>query len=278
MEEIMPNEIQSRVLRRSSDFLRKFDFDDNKVSSVSEYAKVIQSFCCGGSSLFRGEPHLYDVPLMPSILRDDANLTYENDRHISEEELLAIEQCKQQALQGNIKDKYLRAFIPNMHLEDVNWLPLARHFGFNTRLLDVTSNPLVALYFAVSEDYRGAIPEEDDAFVYIMRKNNFRPVNDRNIMQNSSNDYPPIPISYLELYGVDTEFDADLDEIPYLYEPHIPQERLIAQGGSFVFWRSPTPVLHADSMIPIRINAAETMHIRNELTAFGIWEELLFPC
>lgn len=277
-------DIKEKILAESAQWLKGkgLVFNEKSVESVKEFTNIISTFFKQNENdkwLFRGESHLFDRPLVPSLLRDKIALenTLHTDKTITDIEIQEIESCQASLNAGEIKDRYLRAFLPIMHNKDVNWLPLARHYGYKTRLLDVTVNPLVALYFACSTLHTGPISGDDDAFVYAFLSGNFRPVNSSNNEQTTSSDYPPIPISYIDLYDIDKQFNKDFDELPYIYEPNIPQERLQAQAGRFLFWRSLKPVLYDRQIIPIRISASEKQSILNELTAFGITEHTLFP-
>jgi len=277
----MPNEVQKKVLFEASQWLN-VNLGGEPVSSVQEFCKVINIFGKRDNPngwLFRGEAFLYDTPLTPSIFRGGiapTNTKYP-DRTITDIEIEEIEKCQLKVKDGEINDRYIKAFLPMIHPEDVNWLPLTQHFGFKTRLLDVSINPLVALYFACEELHKSAIDENDDAFVYAFSSGSFRPLNINNEKKGSTFDYPRIPISYLDLYDVDKELKRDYDKLPYLFGPTIPQERLQAQAGRFLFWRSLEPVLQNGQIIPIRIRASEKQFILKELTAFGISKATLFP-
>lgn len=246
---------------------------DHAVSNLSEYVQIITTFFRGGGWVFRGEGELFDCPAAPSAFRNSSTLTknrYPN-RAITDQEMEQVQACVNE--HPNTSDRFLRAFIPTIHQHDVNWLPLARHFGYSTRLLDVTLNPLIAAYFA-TDNTNG-----EDSYVYAMQVGGFRPVSDKNPTQTGKQDYPNVPISYLDLYDVDVEWwGPELDQQPYLFEATIPQERLLAQAGKFLFWRDIELNLpNVTQMIPIRINGSAKQSIQNELTAFGVVSATLFP-
>ena len=98
--------------------------------------------------LFRGVSNT-EYKLLPSVLRGYKNYAREET-----------------ILQRFIKEAYVykRNISPTNYIE---WIELAQHFGAPTRLLDWTSNPLVALFFACGGD------KTSDAVVWILHPYNY---------------------------------------------------------------------------------------------------------
>jgi hypothetical protein len=108
------------------------------ISSLREY------FDSSTDVWFRGQP-TYDYKLTPSIFRQGKTLGCQFDESKMYEEF--IRRFPEQS--GSHKDVY-------------EWLTLMQHYRIPTRLLDWTTNLLVALYFSCSQD-----TEEDGAlFVF----------------------------------------------------------------------------------------------------------------
>lgn len=95
--------------------------------------------------IFRGEPEVYECPLLPSLFRKMANKN------------------KQPCYEKNLVSCFLNQH-PQYKYDDVlKSLSIMQHYGFPTRLLDWTSQLEVALYFACIKN-----PDRDGAlYVFV---------------------------------------------------------------------------------------------------------------
>ena len=139
-------------------------------------------------------------------------------------------------------------FLEFTPANDWDWLALAQHHGLPTRLLDWTTNPLVAAYFAVEAE-----ESTDDAAVY------------------ATHGLPSIDPG-----GNDSPFSVT--EITRFIPRHITR-RLIAQSGLFTIHPDPTKPLFDE--IPdcnkIVIKSSEKIDFKKTLYRYGIHRASLFP-
>lgn len=115
--------------------------ETSKTGSFSSFHSVIEQHGCG---MFRGVSDA-SYPLVPKIARK-----WKHDQEFLE--------IVEKVILKNFKVSAAR-HLNSLPKDDWEWLALGQHYGLQTRLLDWTSNPLVALYFAcVSNPHRnGAI-------------------------------------------------------------------------------------------------------------------------
>lgn len=199
--------------------------------------------------LFRGQP--IDRPLLPKLARLGVRI-FEND-------LLTTEKI--------ILEEFKRGITPLSELKpENNWdlLALAQHHGLPTRLLDWSSNALVALWFAVEQPakYNPEKKEHEDGVVWILQaeKNDFR---------KATNEKDPLS-----------------NEVTKIFRSSIISRRISAQAGIFTVHKInegdrvikfETHRRFKDKLEKLVIPANRFPVLRKQLNALGINNSTIFP-
>ena len=216
------------------------DLDDVvRLDSVGKYVAHIseQLIDVQGGWVYRGQRSDWD--LLPKIMR---------------REFTAWRPPTAPALhtrEKRIIDDFRSLARPHLVLNpicELEWLALAQHHGLATRLLDWTTNPLVALFFAVSE----SACDDNDSVVWAYRPQ------------------PPIPLQ-TDPYAI--------EGVEFFLPPAIAQ-RVVAQAGRFTV--HPTDVPRPPDKWPGRmakmmIPHSNRVQIRLILADMGINRAALFP-
>lgn len=126
------------------------------------------------SFIFRGEKKDYgDSSLVSGIARPPFGDT---DKHLTKESSNPFSWLAYNWQESKYLDPFIRIAsevegVKNSSRSKPEWLILAQHYGVPTRLLDWTSNPLVALFFAVEKKDRKVTAKAkdwDDGIVYVL--------------------------------------------------------------------------------------------------------------
>jgi hypothetical protein len=149
-------------------------------------------------------------------------------------------------------------FVTNPPADDWEWLFLAQHHGLPTRLLDWTSNPLVALFFAVAED------DDADGAIYCgwFRRLFHTGIN---LVVGSTADERPVRLSPYEINGV------------YAIYPAHRHQRYVNQSGFFTIQQQPTRAISDDISVKYVVPKELKWRFRAILESFGITWFFLFP-
>lgn len=230
------------------------------INSVSKYVAVVceenekmkKTGMKGDTLLFRGQADMGN-DLIPSIGR-----TTGTGKALIDEERNMIEMAKY---------KLPTVFMKN--LEPIELLALLQHHGIPTRLLDISENALVGLYFACHDDKN--TPGKDGE-VIVFKNNDLSVAN-----------YPLVN-TICESYKADAQIETDR-EFLFVYAPSYSLRQNIQRGRYILFTDSyegdrrlikPIAKDHESIALRIIVPSDAKKQIRRDLRLLGVSKELLF--
>jgi hypothetical protein len=222
-----------------SEFIQKVSPGDVQVQGVKEpawnrFSWILQARAQNSTRtvFFRGQENT-EWRLVPGIDRGP-QLKYRIRRGLSR-------RSYEQLLLSEFKNSARRYLSGRPH-DDWEWMAIAQHHGLATRLLDWTSNPLAALFFAV--DSVGSA----DSAVWV---------------------YAPHSINPLTLQPF------EVDSLVVFEPPHV-DERIVSQGGCFTVHPTEYPKWPGE-LGRITIPHQRRTPIQLQLRSLGITRATLFP-
>ncbi|MDA2935144.1 FRG domain-containing protein [Acidobacteria bacterium AH-259-D05] len=247
------------------------------ISCVSDVFRILEHWRGKGSLLFRGEPAPFEYPCMPRIARSMGSFTpVEEGKRLTTEEVEEVRKAEGDFQAGAIADPDVEAFEGPLEPDDPYWLPLSQHYGYATRLLDVTEDPRVALYFAAQPALDGFDPDVD-GYVFWFFRHSFCP------QRRPIEEIPdtaieiPWPDRLGDVFETSPGHPIEVrDHTGYLLQPPTRNTRQREQRGSFLWWH-PICARLPGQIVPLKVRAEGKAEILKELEEQNLSRRELFP-
>lgn len=230
---------------------------NQRIESIGDYIstirELIEQFKEEGVVVYRGESRNYEITsCRPNIFRDN---------RLQESKNFEVNILDSMRAKGLIKaDNYFEAAVE------------AQHGGFPSRLLDVTYNALVALFFAVTPHYTKKIDNSDqeDGLVYIFKiPELFSPASSdiQRLYEDLITDTSPLRTSEI--------FEGNHKLLDHVSK----NKRIIAQQGAFIlFYGNKFKSFPERYIKRLVIDCKSKKRIREELKEiFGIHMGAMYP-
>lgn len=225
-----------------------------QISSFDDFRTIVRGVSPDERYYFRGEPRDYFelIPKIGRIIGKNREIHLNTNYHDEES---IFDRFKNHA----------RSILTTPPKNDWEWLALAQHHGLPTRLLDWTTNPLTALFFAIGDPLSDRELEKakidnpeysgDAAFYFLTIKSNFIDIKEE-----------PNPLN-CETIGI-------------IKPSHVTQ-RIRAQNGVFTIQPNPSKplnkLLKQNRIRKYQILRSARNEIREELLLYGIHHASVYP-
>ncbi len=225
---------------------------EHECLELHEFIKIAGNYWSSLGWIFRGQSRdANEWPLLPKAGRPEyfsAANDYWRERGQVSNDLGDFRQWREAAI----------AFTDNLPTNDFECLAYAQHYGLATRLLDWTTNPLVALFFSVESDI------EKDGLVFCHRP---------------------------DLYVEREKMDINQNTHVACFIPRPFDRRIASQSGVFTLHPKPNKPLLAKAtpledkpavpdgmdLVSIRVPADMKKYLQRQLGTIGVSRKTLFP-